>query len=112
MGAKATTRTKGRRERPRQEHNVAQPTPGELKLSDIQVAKTAKRGELIGNAPLACASSPALECDRWAVPVADSVLDVGESLVPCSTVRVRSVRTRARKCRLGNRFTCSSSRPG
>jgi hypothetical protein len=112
MGAKATTRTKGRQERPRQEHNVTQPTPGELKLSDIQVTKTAKRGELTGKAPLACTPSPALECDRWVVPLADSVLDVAESLVPCSTVRVRSVRTRARKCELGNHFTCCSSRPG
>jgi hypothetical protein len=112
MGAKATTRTKGRRERPRQEHNVTEPTPGELNLSDIQVTKTAKRGELIGKAPLACTSSPALECDRWAVPIADSVLDVGESLVPCSTVRVRSVRTRARTCRPGDHFKCCSSRQG
>jgi len=108
MVAKATTRTKG----PRQEHTVTRPTPGELKLSDIRVTNTARLAELTDKALLACTPSPAPECDRWAAPLADSVIDVGESLVPCSTVRVRSARTRARKRGLGNHFTSCSSRPG
>ena len=50
MVAKAMTRPDGQREAPRQEHTVAPLTPGKLKLSDIRVTKTAKLGELIGNA--------------------------------------------------------------
>ncbi len=76
MGTKTMTRTAGQREPFPQEHKVTQPTPGELKLSDIQVTKTAKLGELIGKALVACASSPALECGTWKAPIADATPDV------------------------------------
>ena len=110
MVAKAMTRPDGQRETPRQEHTVTPLTAGKLKLSDIQVTKTAKLGELIGNALWAREPSPALECDSCNAPIADSTSDVIESLVPCSTLRVRGARARVRKCVLGSHFTCCSSR--
>ena len=110
MVAKAMTRPDGQREAPRQEHTVTPLTPGKLKLSDIRVTKTAKLGELIGNALWARAPSPALECDSCNAPIADLTSDVIESLVPCSTLRVRGARARVRKCVLGSHFTCCSSR--
>lgn len=118
MGAKATTRPGVRA--PRHDHDSEQ-TAGELKLSDIQVMRTATVGGFVREALLALAPSPALECDVWTAPSEDSNADVAESLVLCSTLRARpSLRRlvakrpcapeKVQSCTAGQHFTCCLSR--
>ena len=108
MGAKATTTAEGQRA-PAQESRVTELALGELRLSDIRVRKTVELGEL------AREELPA--SDGCTALTEGSDADLGESLLPCSTLRVRESREgirakdhcaceTARRCVAGKRSAC------